>query len=167
MNTVDITAAVEAAARAQYERAAGADPLRPSWTDCAEHERAVYRTAVRPHVAAAAPFVAARSLQDAATAFLATRPADGVLRSLEYPAVELRAMAHRHTAGLRPDPVTSAGHAAGHEVARTAGSAAGQATEHAAGSAAPRRDVVRPAAAAVRRAGTALAGRLRGLGAGA
>ena len=46
----------------QYERAA--HPGAPRWEDCAESDRAVYRTAVRPHVEAAAPFIAAQSLQE-------------------------------------------------------------------------------------------------------
>ena len=83
MRTITITDAVEAAARAQYERAA--HPGAPRWEDCAESDRAVYRHAVRPHVEAAAPFIAARSLQDAATAFATTRPAESARRSLEYP----------------------------------------------------------------------------------
>ena len=100
MRTITITDAVEAAARAQYERAA--HPGAPRWEDCAESDRAVYRTAVRPHVEAAAPFIAARSLQDAAGAFAATRPTESARRSLEYPVVELQAMAYRHTAAQRP-----------------------------------------------------------------
>ena len=99
MRTITITDAVEAAARAQYERAA--HPGAPRWEDCAESDRAVYRHAVRPHVEAAAPFIAARSLQDAATAFATTRPTESARRSLEYPAVELQAMAYRHTATQR------------------------------------------------------------------
>ncbi|MEX5237910.1 hypothetical protein, partial [Kocuria arenosa] len=66
-------------------------------------DRAVYRHAVRPHVEAAAPFIAARSLQDAATAFATTRPSEAARRSLECPVVELQAMAYRHTA---PQPHT-------------------------------------------------------------
>src|ERR687889_596270 len=65
MRPITLTDAVEAAARAQYERAS--HPGAPRWEDCAETDRAVYRHAVRPHVEAAAPFIAARSLQDAAT----------------------------------------------------------------------------------------------------
>lgn len=99
MRTITITDAVEAAARAQYERAA--HPGAPRWEDCAESDRAVYRTAVRPHVEAAAPFIAARSLQDAAGAFAATRPTEAARRSLEYPVVELQAMAYRHTVTQR------------------------------------------------------------------
>ena len=57
MRTITITDAVEAAARAQYERAA--HPAAPCWEDCTELERAAYRIAVRPHVEAAAPFIAA------------------------------------------------------------------------------------------------------------
>jgi hypothetical protein len=105
MRTITITDAVEAAARAQYERAA--HPGAPRWEDCAESDRAVYRHAVRPHVEAAAPFIAARSLQDAATAFATTRPSESARRSLEYPVVELRAMAYRHTAAQRPVVVPS------------------------------------------------------------
>ena len=105
MRTITITDAVEAAARAQYERAA--HPGAPRWEDCAESDRAVYRHAVRPHVEAAAPFIAARSLQDAATAFATTRPAESARRSLEYPVVELQAMAYRHTAAQRPVVVPS------------------------------------------------------------
>lgn len=100
MQTLTITDAVEAAARAQYERAA--HPGAPRWEDCGEADRAVYRTAVRPHVEAAAPFIAARALQDAATAFATTRPTEAARRSLEYPVVELQAMAYRHTAVQRP-----------------------------------------------------------------
>lgn len=95
MNTINTTDAVEAAARSQYDRAAQLGA--PRWEDCPEADRAVYRTAVRPHVEAAAPFIAARALQDAATAFTTTRPAAAARRSLEYPAVELQAMAYRHT----------------------------------------------------------------------
>jgi hypothetical protein len=105
MRTITITDAVEAAARAQYERAA--HPGAPRWEDCAEPDRAVYRHAVRPHVEAAAPFIAARSLQDAATAFATTRPTESARRSLEYPVVELQAMAYRHTAAQRPVVVPS------------------------------------------------------------
>ena len=105
MRTITITDAVEAAARAQYERAA--HPGAPRWEDCAESDRAVYRHAVRPHVEAAAPFIAARSLQDAATAFATTRPSEAARRSLEYPVVELQAMAYRHTAAQRPVAVPS------------------------------------------------------------
>ena len=105
MRTITITDAVEAAARAQYERAA--HPGAPRWEDCAESDRAVYRHAVRPNVEAAAPFIAARSLQDAATAFATTRPAESARRSLEYPVVELQAMAYRHTAAQRPVVVPS------------------------------------------------------------
>ncbi len=105
MRPITITDAVEAAARAQYERAS--HPGAPRWEDCAETDRAVYRHAVRPHVEAAAPFIAARSLQDAATAFATTRPGEAVRRSLEYPAVELQAMAYRHTAAQRPVAVPS------------------------------------------------------------
>ncbi|WP_144836623.1 hypothetical protein [Kocuria rosea] len=105
MRTITITDAVEAAARAQYERAAHLGA--PRWEDCAESDRAVYRHAVRPHVEAAAPFIAARSLQDAATAFATTRPAESARRSLEYPVVELQAMAYRHTAAQRPVVVPS------------------------------------------------------------
>jgi hypothetical protein len=105
MRTITITDAVEAAARAQYERAA--HPGAPRWEDCAESDRAVYRHAVRPHVEAAAPFIAARSLQDAATAFATTRPSESARRSLEYPVVELQAMAYRHTAVQRPVGVPS------------------------------------------------------------
>ncbi|MFF0988876.1 hypothetical protein [Kocuria nitroreducens] len=105
MRTITITDAVEAAARAQYERAA--HPGAPRWEDCAESDRAVYRTAVRPHIEAAAPFIAARSLQDAATAFATTRPSEAARRSLEYPVVELQAMAYRHTAAQRPVAVPS------------------------------------------------------------
>ena len=105
MRTITITDAVEAAARAQYERAA--HPGAPRWEDCAESDRAVYRHAVRPHVEAAAPFIAARSLQDAATAFATTRPTESARRSLEYPVVELQAMAYRHTAAQRPVRVPS------------------------------------------------------------
>lgn len=105
MRTITITDAVEAAARAQYERAA--HPGAPRWEDCAESDRAVYRHAVRPHVEAAAPFIAARSLQDAATAFATTRPTESARRSLEYPVVELQAMAYRHTAAQRPVVVPS------------------------------------------------------------
>jgi hypothetical protein len=105
MRTITITDAVEAAARAQYERAA--HPGAPRWEDCAESDRAVYRHAVRPHVEAAAPFIAARSLQDAATAFATTRPSESARRSLEYPVVELQAMAYRHTAAQRPVVVPS------------------------------------------------------------
>ncbi|MEB2528819.1 hypothetical protein [Kocuria rosea] len=99
MRTITITDAVEAAARAQYERAA--HPGAPRWEDCTETDRAAYRHAVRPHVEAAAPFIAARSLQDAATAFATTRPTEAARRSLEYPVVELQAMAYRHTATQR------------------------------------------------------------------
>ncbi|GAA1754918.1 hypothetical protein [Kocuria aegyptia] len=105
MRTITITDAVEAAARAQYERAA--HPWAPRWEDCAESDRAVYRHAVRPHVEAAAPFIAARALQDAATAFATTRPSEAARRSLEYPVVELQAMAYRHTAAQRPVAVPS------------------------------------------------------------
>jgi hypothetical protein len=105
MRTITITDAVEAAARAQYERAA--HPGAPRWEDCAESDRAVYRHAVRPHVEAAAPFIAARSLQDAATAFATTRPSESARRGLEYPVVELQAMAYRHTAAQRPVVVPS------------------------------------------------------------
>lgn len=105
MRTITITDAVEAAARAQYERAA--HPGAPRWEDCAESDRAVYRHAVRPHVEAAAPFIAARSLRDAATAFATTRPSESARRSLEYPVVELQAMAYRHTAAQRPVGVPS------------------------------------------------------------
>ncbi len=105
MRTITITDAVEAAARAQYERAA--HPGAPRWEDCAESDRAVYHHAVRPHVEAAAPFIAARSLQDAATAFATTRPTESARRSLEYPVVELQAMAYRHTAAQRPVVVPS------------------------------------------------------------
>ncbi|MEX5295347.1 hypothetical protein QYM41_08700 [Kocuria sp. CPCC 205268] len=98
--TITITDAVEAAARAQYERAA--HPGAPRWEDCAEIERAAYRIAVRPHVEAAAPFIAAQSLRDAAAAFAATRPSEAARRSLEHPVVELQAMAYRHTAAQRP-----------------------------------------------------------------
>ena len=108
MSTIDITDAVEAAARAQYERATGRDPEARSWRSCAEAERAAYRTAVRPHLEAAAPWIAARSLQDAATAFRSTRPAESARRSLEYPAVELEAMAHRLAVPRRPDPAPAA-----------------------------------------------------------
>ncbi|PLC12808.1 hypothetical protein AUQ48_11960 [Kocuria flava] len=100
MQTPNITDAVEAAARAQYERAA--QPGAPRWEDCAESDRAIYRIAVRPHIEVAAPFIAARSLQDAATAFATTRPTEAARRSLEYPVVELQAMAYRHTAVQRP-----------------------------------------------------------------
>lgn len=122
MSTIDITDAVEAAARAQYARAAAARPDAPRWEDCAEHERAVHRGAVRPHVEAAAPFIAARSLQDAATALRTTRPVDAARRGLEYPAVELQAMAHRHTAAHRPPPATVPSRTA---PARSAGRIAG------------------------------------------
>ncbi len=105
MRTITITDAVEAAARAQYERAA--HPGAPRWEDCAEIERAAYRIAVRPHVEAAAPFIAAQSLRDAASAFAATRPSEAARRSLEHPVVELQAMAHRHTAAQRPVVVPS------------------------------------------------------------
>jgi hypothetical protein len=105
MRTITITDAVEAAARAQYERAA--HPGAPRWEDCAESDRAVYRHAVRPHVEAAAPFIAARSLQDAATAFATTRPSEAARRSLDHPVVELQAMAYRHTAAQRPVAVPS------------------------------------------------------------
>ncbi|MFE7630684.1 hypothetical protein [Kocuria sp. NPDC057446] len=105
MRTITITDAVEAAARAQYERAA--HPAAPPWEDCAESDRAVYRHAVRPHVEAAAPFIAARSLRDAATAFATIRPSEAARRSLEYPVVELQAMAYRHTAAQRPVGVPS------------------------------------------------------------
>lgn len=97
MPTIDLTDAVEAAARAQYERAKGLHLAYRTWTECTEHERAAYRTAVRPHVEAAAPVIAARSLQDAATAFRTTRPAHSATRGVDYPAVELQAMAYRHT----------------------------------------------------------------------
>ncbi|MEB2528786.1 hypothetical protein [Kocuria rosea] len=124
MRTITITDAVEAAARAQYERAA--HPGAPRWEDCAESDRAVYRRAVRPHVEAAAPFIAARSLQDAATAFATTRPTESARRSLEYPVVELQAMAYRHTAAQRPVGVPSS-------------SATAPVTAPAAAAAAPRR----------------------------
>jgi hypothetical protein len=99
MRIINITDAVEAAARAQYERAA--HPGASRWEDCAELERAVYRHAVRHHVEAAAPFIAARALQDAATAFATTRPTVAARHGLEYPVVELQAMAYRHTATPR------------------------------------------------------------------
>ena len=105
MRPITITDAVEAAARAQYERASHSGA--PRWEDCAETDRAVYRHAVRPHVEAAAPFIAARSLQDAATAFATTRPSEAARRGLEYPVVELQAMAYRHTAAQRPVAVPS------------------------------------------------------------
>lgn len=108
MSTIDITDAVEAAARAQYERATGRDPEARSWRSCAEAERVVYRSAVRPHLEAAAPLIAAHALRDAATAFRTTRPAESVRSSLEYPAVELEAMAHRHSALRRPGPAPAA-----------------------------------------------------------
>ena len=108
MSTIDITDAVEAAARAQYERATGRDPEARSWRSCAEAERAVYRHAVRPHLEVAAPLIAARSLQDAATALRTTRPAESARRSLEYPAVELEAMAYRHAEPHRPEPAPAA-----------------------------------------------------------
>lgn len=106
-STVDLTDAVEAAARAQYARATASHPGAPRWEDCSESDRAVYRTAVRPHLEAAAPFIAARSLQDAATAFATTRPTEAARRSLEYPVVELQAMAYRHTAHERPLPAAA------------------------------------------------------------
>ncbi|MEX5272155.1 hypothetical protein [Kocuria sabuli] len=107
MSTLNITDAVEAAARAQYDRAA--HPGSPSWESCAELERAAYRIAVRPHVAAAAPLIAARALQDAATDFATTGPTEAARRSLEYPAVELQAMACRHTAAQTPVPTAPVG----------------------------------------------------------
>lgn len=69
-----------------------------------------------------APFIAARSLQDAATALRTTRPVDAARRGLEYPAVELQAMAHRHTAAHRPPPATVPSRTA---PARSAGRIAG------------------------------------------
>jgi alpha-beta hydrolase superfamily lysophospholipase len=105
MLTIDLTDAVEAAARAQYERAMGLHPASRTWAQCTEHERTAYRTAVRPHIEAAAPVIAARSLQDAAAAFRTTRPTDRAARAVDYPAVELQAMAYRHTiAAERPAP---------------------------------------------------------------
>ncbi|MEX5262183.1 hypothetical protein [Kocuria sp. CPCC 205263] len=97
MSTIDLTDAVEAAARAQYERAMGLHPAYRTWAECTEHERTAYRTAVRPHIEAAAPVIAARSLQDAAAAFRTIRPADSAAHAVDYPAVELQAMAYRHT----------------------------------------------------------------------
>lgn len=101
MQTIILTDAVEAAAAAQYHRATAAHPGSPRWEDCPETDRAVYRTAVRPHVEAAAPLIAAGALQEAATAFATTAPTEAARRGLEYPAVELRAMAYRHTAPRR------------------------------------------------------------------
>ncbi|MGX5360025.1 hypothetical protein [Kocuria sp. KH4] len=106
MPTINITDAIEAAARAQYARAA--HPQSPSWESCTDLERAAYRIAVRPHVEAAAPIIAAGALQDAATAFATTRPTEAARRSLEYPVVELQAMAYRHAASQRPLPLTPA-----------------------------------------------------------
>lgn len=97
MLTIDLTDAVEAAARAQYERAMGLHPASRTWAECTEHERTAYRTAVRPHIEAAAPVIAARSLHDAAAAFRTTRPTDRAAHAVDYPAVELQAMAYRHT----------------------------------------------------------------------
>lgn len=97
MSTINLTDAIEATARAEYERATGARPGSLPWRSCPEQERITYRTAVRPHVEAAAPFIAARALQDAAAAFGTTRPTEAARHSLDYPVVELQAMAYRHT----------------------------------------------------------------------
>lgn len=109
MQTIDLTDAVEATARAEYQRATSTRPGSLPWESCPEQERATYRIAVRPHVEAAAPLIAARALQDAATAFATTRPTETARRSLEYPMVELQAMACRHTAPQHLTPTAPAG----------------------------------------------------------
>lgn len=119
MPTINITDAIEAAARAQYARAA--HPQSPSWESCTDLERAAYRIAVRPHVEAAAPVIAATALQDAATVFATTRPTEAVRHSLEYPVVELQAMAYRHAASQSPLPITPA-----EAMPQTAGPATGK-----------------------------------------